>query len=259
MSIHEDWKDPEQRKPGMSTTVKVLLLLGGIGGICSLLCCGGAFILVNRAQQILEDAGINFKDIVTVEPEAIRERTQKIAKLEIPPGFEPKQAVDMVIMKYAIYTKGANADSSLVLMEFAKEFMGEEEEQQEEMLEAFQKRQTEGGNLSADVEVQSSETREFTIRGETANFEFNKATNKKTGAKVRQVVGSFATKNGVAMLVFVVPEDEYDDAVAVKLIESIGDPETPEPAVPAEAEDPSQPNDAAAVEQTPTEETKVPE
>src|SRR5262245_20031151 len=110
MSMHDDQPIPPPEKRGMSGGTKVLLVLGGVAGICLLLCCGGGFWLYYRFQNVI-------KNFATTDAVEIRERTRKIVEIDILPEFEPVTAVDMVFMKMIMYTK-PGSESVLMLMEF---------------------------------------------------------------------------------------------------------------------------------------------
>jgi hypothetical protein len=231
--MQEDWPQQPQ-KQGMSTAAKVLLILGIVGGICALLCCGGAFFFFWKAKDALQNA-------VTMAPEAVRERTAQIVKIDVPPGFEPFQALDMVFMRWVLYTKGQNQEGVLMLMEFGNQMMGNQQQQRQQMRDALRQQQRGGG--MGELQAQETESREYTVKGEKVSFEFVKGTNRQ-GQAMREVTGSFPTRNGVAMLMLLVPEDDYDEAAVVKMIESISEPEQPgelpaERALPEDAQAPA--------------------
>lgn len=265
MSIHEDWNDPDPRKKeGLSTTVKVLLIVGGVGTLFILLCCGGAFLLVGRFENILKEQGINLRDFAenahVTDPDAIRERTQKIVKIEIMPGFEPQQAVDIVVMKFVQYGKANDANSVLMLMAFSNKFTGGQKPTQDEMLNAFRQQQARQGDAAGNnVAVQETETRELMVRGQKVAFQFIKGINETTGAVVREVLGSFPTQNGIGMLMLVVPEDEYDEPAVLKMIDSIDNPVVAEPGPAAGPADSTPPEESAPDETPSGEPARTPE
>ncbi|MGQ0633920.1 MAG: hypothetical protein ACT4QC_04880 [Planctomycetaceae bacterium] len=219
MSTQDEWPQREPQKQGMSTAAKVLLTLGVIGGICALLCCGGMFLVGWQFQKFAKNAMVD-------DPAAVRQRTDQIVTLEVPPGFEPKQAFDFVLMRGVVYTKGAGDDALLVLMEFGNQMIGNQQQQREQMRETLRQQQAQRGGGFPDLQDRETESREYTVKGEKASFEFVKGTTRE-GKAMREVSGSFLTQNGVAMLMLRVPAEEYDEAAVVKMIESIGDPHQP--------------------------------
>ena len=68
-----------QPKQGMSTGVKVLLILLGIGGLCMLLCCGGVY-------WAARNAGIEW----TQNKGEIKKIQDEITDISIPDSFVPQ-------------------------------------------------------------------------------------------------------------------------------------------------------------------------
>jgi hypothetical protein len=71
-------------KRGMSTAVKVLLILGGIFGVLAALCCGGGFYVYNR-----------IKNSVTSDPAKVAAIQQEIMDIDIPDGLKPQGGMDI--------------------------------------------------------------------------------------------------------------------------------------------------------------------
>ena len=80
MSMHDDLQAEQPQKRGMSSTAKVLLVLGSIAGVCMLACCGGVAFF-----------GFQFKDTFKAiaessskDPAVVKQRTQEIVHIDIP-------------------------------------------------------------------------------------------------------------------------------------------------------------------------------
>lgn len=206
MSMQEDWPDNPPQRRGMSTTAKVLLILGGMFGVCCALCCGGAIFMGAKA--------------VSVEPEGVRKVTAEIADIEIPENFEPQQSMNFGMfgsgMKTVIYIDKANAGSMLMLMQMSMG-MANNAKQQADFEKGFQQ----GGMQNTHVKKESIKLRDFEIRGKTAQFQFIKGSTNDGKNNVRQVIGAFSGKGGAAMLQLMVPEEHYDEDAVVKMLESI--------------------------------------
>lgn len=214
MSIQQDWQDQEPRKRGMGSGSKVLLILGGVGGLFLLLCCGGGAYLFWQARNALEN-------LVTTDPAAIKTKTQSIAKIDVLPGFKPVQAMDMIVMKWVVYQGEAGDDSMLMLMEFQNSmFQGaNKQEQKDQMLQQMrQQQQAQGGNTN--IQAEETTKRDFTIGGRKNEFTFVKGKSQQ-GKAVRQVTGTFPTVGGVAMLMLIIPDEKYDEAAVIRMLESI--------------------------------------
>lgn len=160
-----------------------------------------------------------------------------------------------VTVKWSVYRKGSSkteADSMiseykpmLMLMESDDSTLqGNPEEQRKQMLDSMRQHEMGGGAaammqgmaggismmpgstlgqdaMDTDIQVQERQTKDLTVRGQKAEFEFIKGTTGGDGKMVRQVLGSFAFSKGVAMLMLIVPDKGYDEEAVVKMIESI--------------------------------------
>lgn len=210
MSMEQPPNQVPPRKPGMSTTTKVLLILLIVFGGLFLLCCGGGFYWWQQ-QEMTED------------PERIRELTRQIAEIEIPGNFEPNKAMSVnvfvVEMKMAFY-KPAETEGMLVLGEFTGEAIG-----QAQLRQSIEQQDT-----GRELQIQSTETREFTIRGKTVEFRFAEAEARETGTAYRQIQGTFPTEDGTGYLLMQIPEEHYDEEAVVQMIESIGPEDAPQAA-----------------------------
>jgi hypothetical protein len=223
MSTHDDFQGEGPTKQGMSSTAKVLLILGSIAGVCLLVCCGGVAVVGWKFQGAFKNFAEN---LTTKDPNEIRARTAEIVHIDIPDAFPPMQAFDLMVMKQIIYGK-PNGGSMIVIVEINRQMQGGQtaagaKQQRQEILRQM-RQQHQGqqpGNINAEMNEESNETREFTINGEKVPFEFIKGS--ANGAPTRQVVGVFAGRNGTTiMLMLMAPESEYDEAAVVKMIESI--------------------------------------
>lgn len=245
MSMQEDWPNPEPKKRGMSGGMKLLLVLGGLGGFCMLLCCGGIAFL-----------GYKARNMITTDPATIRERTQEIATIEVLPGFKPVQGMDVIFMKLVVYQGEQGDNSALLLMEFNSSMMDQgkgQKELRDQMLDQMHQQQAQhggGAGPDTDIEVEESETRFYTIGGRKNEFLFTKGKSH-SGKAMRQVTGTFPTAKGVAMLMLTVPEENYDEAAVVKMLESIRTPVNlpEEPGETTEAEEHPQASEAMTPEE----------
>ncbi len=221
MSTQEDFLNEPPRKQGMSSTAKVLIILASIAGVCMLACCGGGVFVWFKAKDAIQNFAQNF---TTNDPQEIRARTAKIVHIDIPVTFPPMQAFDWFVMKQIIY--GNPNRSMLMIMEMSPQMQagdgGTAKQQRDAMLKQLKQQQgQQSGNVNTDLNEESSETREFTIGGEKVPFEFIKGTAAQGGTPTRQVVGVFQGRQGMVMLMLMVPESDYDEAAVVRMLESI--------------------------------------
>lgn len=202
MSTPDDVQFEPVPRPGMSGTTKVLLILGGVGGLCLLVCCGVAGFIGWKAKNSMSD-----------DPVVITKLSQSIVEMDIPADFTPKQSMDMFgVMKMAIYT--APKHGMLMLIGFGKMFA--DPQQQEQM-----KQQMKQQHGPKDQKVLSTETKEVEIGGKKVPFEFAKTEDTGSHEKFEQVNGFFPGKEGPVVLMLLIPEDEYDEEEVLKMLQSI--------------------------------------
>ena len=227
----------------MSTTAKVLLVLGSIAGIVMLLCCGGfAFVGFKFKDEFKAIA-----DATSNDPAVVKQRTQEVIKIDIPDEFTPVMTIGVPFgafsMKQFIYQNKANPSFMLQIVETNQPLQPGQtaQQQREEMVQGMRQ----GQQFSLNMQEESRETREFTINGEEVPFDIIKG--KTNGVPARQILGSFSSRKGTIMLMMTIPESEYNDEKIAGMINSI---RLPGEAAPAKA---SEESDEAAGEKMPEE------
>jgi len=210
----QNWADdrfgvPEREtKPGMSTGMKVLIILLCVGGLFVLVCCGGGIYLASQMDMDVND-----------DPEATKKVTAEIIDIEIPEVFEPKSSMSMnwifFEMKLAAYEAKDNK-GMLMITEIDMPMAEGDEQQQAEMRKSMQQQNFGERSLT----IIRSESREFEIRGETVKFQFAEAEDA-SDTPFRQVTGAFSGKGGAASLMLQIEEEQYDEEAVVKMLESI--------------------------------------
>jgi hypothetical protein len=213
MSIQEDWADQQGRKPGMSSTAKVLIVLAGVGGVFALLCCGGIAFFGWKAKQAIESA-------MSTDPAVIRENTRKIVDIEIPEGLEPTQSFDIFGVKMVVYSNPANDGSVLMLMELNAALTGNTKQQRDQMLNSLRLQGQQPADVDAEIDEETVQTRHFMIQNKKVPFDFAKGM--AGGKGVRQVTGSIPTRRGVALFTLVLAEERYDEAAVLRVLKSMG-------------------------------------
>jgi hypothetical protein len=210
MASDPQYDEPFQPEPpqkrGMSSGTKVLIILLCVFGGMALLCCGGVVYFAYKVRNAVSE-----------DPAVVRSVANDIAEIDIPPKFEPVASMNfsMVMkMRFAIFqTPGKTG--TLMLMEMAVPNASEEDMKQS------MSQQGQGQNMR-DLVVKKTETKTFKVRGKDVTFYFSEAVDEKTKAPYRKVHGTFPGKDGGAVvLVLQVPEKEYNEGEAVKMIKSI--------------------------------------
>ncbi|MEZ6146732.1 MAG: hypothetical protein R3B91_15210 [Planctomycetaceae bacterium] len=194
-----------QPKPGMSTGVKVLIGFMIVGGVAVLVCCGGIAFF-----------GYKFAQMTTEDPEEIRTIQEGIADIDVPDTLTPKAGVNAQVMgvgmQMAVYEDG---DSVLMLMQMN----GPPGMDAAQMRQQFQQQLDQQGQ-NRNIEVESSEQRDVTIAGEETTIEIVKGKDGQ-GKEMRQVNGVFQGKGGAAFIVYICPEENWDEERAIGIFESI--------------------------------------
>jgi hypothetical protein len=201
-------------KPGMSSGMKILLILLIVGGLAVIVCCG---VGVYFGRMFVKSTVIHDK------PEDIRKDTAAIVDIEIPERFHPVAGVTNMLFRSVTYStkpdqkpdeKPGRNEGALTLVEFLTSILGKE--QREQIVREMDLNAPDGSI------IQKMETREFQIRGAPAMFKFSTVTSK-DGDKTEMhwVQGSFSSKSGTGMLILLLSDEEYDEGEVIKIIESI--------------------------------------
>ncbi len=196
-----------QPKKGISTGVKVLLVLSGAGLLCMLLCCGGLFYVAKQAD---------FK--MTEKPAEIIDIQNDITNITIPATFKPQAGMSVNVVgtriRMAIYEE-ENKQGALILMS-----LGMLDDGMVDMEQEFRKSLKQQNQNQRELNITKEEQREFTIKEQKVKFNFAEGTDK-NGKKFNQITGVFSGNNGAAFLFLQVASENYNEEEIVKMIESI--------------------------------------
>ncbi|KAA0137092.1 hypothetical protein FYZ48_16815 [Gimesia chilikensis] len=216
MSDDNFYADDDQFKPeeysappkqGMSSGVKILLILLALGGIGMLLCCGGIFYAVR-----------NVKAKVTENKQEITEIQNEIATINIPEYFVPQMGMsaDVIGKKIlmAIYEE-KEKDGGLVLMSF-----GLPNDGMVDMNKEFRQNLKQQNQNQRELKIDKTEQKEFEINGEKVEFTFAEGTDK-NDKRFHQVMGVFPGKTGATFLFLQIASDKYNAEDIENMIKSI--------------------------------------
>jgi len=212
-TYYEDSSSRQKKNP----TLKVILILMTLVGGLFLLCCCGVGFTIYRGFESTED------------PADVRRVSSEIVEIDVPDNYQPELAFELKIpfyysikmAKYRITSEinaGAdlNAYGMLVLME-VDVLQGEVDAEQELGKRLAGQR----GQQNRDLKINSTEMRNFQIRGQDAQFLFQDATERNTQIEFMQITGSFPGKNGTAILMLQIKKEDYHEEEVVRMIESI--------------------------------------
>ena len=212
MAERDGWPDdpnvptPTQRKSG-SGCGKVFLIVGGIGLVIMLLCCGiGGFFAWKLQPKIINN------------PVEVTELGKQILDVKIPDGFQPQNGIDMdnfaMTMRMATFTQ-KEGKGTLMLGELRMK-IGDPNQKVD-----FQQHRGPGGNQNPNLRTVKTETREFEVRGGTIPFRFSEAVDQNTQKQFRVVDGSLDSPGGATFIELTIEADAFDEDAVVEMIESI--------------------------------------
>lgn len=194
-------------KPGMSTGMKVLIILLILMGVGGLLCCGGvAYMLYRLGPKMSSD------------PAEVNRTRDEIATIKLPAEFEPTMSMRMdnimFSMKSAIYqTKDRKSSLLFGGMEMKIGEAGANQDVQ------FRESMKQGGAKEDLRNVQSS-TQKLKVKGVEREFLFTTGEDN-SGKKFREITGSFPGKRGMAFFVYQAEEEVYKEDEIVRMLEAI--------------------------------------
>ncbi len=186
---------PQPRR-GMSTAMKVLIIVGSVFFVLLLLCCGG-FILIGR----------QFAKATSQDPAVVKTMTDEITQIEIPEPLKPKMSMDMKVpitntplMKMAVYSDDTQKNM-LTLVAMGEALAGQNEEQMRVSVEQSMQKQGVGGGPRAPIENAEMSSKELQIRSKPAKFTILKGQEAGTHSPRIQVSGVFQGRSGPVMLI----------------------------------------------------------
>ncbi|GAB4158789.1 MAG: hypothetical protein Tsb009_36030 [Planctomycetaceae bacterium] len=206
----EYYERRSRRKQGMSTGMKIFVILLCIFGGLMLLCCGvGVYF------------GLKIKDGMSDDPVVAAKVAQEIVTMEIPKGLEPRQSMVMDIplipkVKMVVY-QGKTAETSLMLMEVDVPPDQLQQNQSQDIQQKFEKQ----GNQTERLKEKKVTFKDIEIRGQKVRFQFTTGTAEKTGAKTHQISGTFPGNKSTVILFMQYPDKAYTDEDIMKMLKSI--------------------------------------
>ena len=190
-SPYESQPSPEEPKKSGSG-LKIFLWIVGIGGGLLLLACGGCVI----------GSVVFFRNAISDDPATIRETAQAITEINPPSGYEPLFSANMFGVKVVGYGQQDQANPRMLMLMSFPENMADEQQMRQQMNQSLQQQGQQ------DLREIESETRPYTIRGEECQVRIAKA-EAENGNEVRQITAIFRGKAGPAMLMLLMPEEDW--------------------------------------------------
>ena len=207
MADHDTWpEDPNVTAPKAKSSGgcgKTILVIGGIGFVVMVLCCG-----------VVGFVGYSLMPKMVTAPAEVSELAKQVVDMKIPDSFQPESGMSMQNFAFSMHIvtyKHQDAKGMLMLGDF--ELKTANANQKPDIAEKM--------NEGIHLKVGNAEVREFDIRGKKVPFRFADATEKDTDKAFRLVDGSIETPKGEIFIKLVVEPDAYDEDQVVEMIESI--------------------------------------
>ena len=208
----QDWPQTPPPKQGMSGATKLLLILGGLGGVLALVCCGSVIFFGFWAQGLF-----------STDPAVVRERAGEIAKVDVPAEITPVFAFKVPTLFDAARFNNSDSGAEVIIAQRganAGPMSKSDFAMQVEMQFTAQAPQTPGHPLEP-VSIDPATTRQIapTVRGAPATFDLSEGS--KRGADFWHANGEFTGVNGQVWLRMDLPKEQFTEEQIVELLEGI--------------------------------------
>lgn len=205
--------DARQRRPpaaGMSPMLKILVVLGILAVVSCCVCCGLGFYWMSNQQ------------IVPREDEALARTTaREILGNDVPEQlFRPTfvSSMDLLVFKMRMVICQPVSEGTAGAMLLIEMQLPDNVEMRGELEPSLNQQQVQH---SRKLDIESSETRTFQVRGEDVDFRFAKGIDRSNNKVFHEVEGLIPTPAGIAKLIIQIEADGYDETQIVEFLESL--------------------------------------
>jgi hypothetical protein len=179
---------------------------------------GGAFLFclcaVAAAVLLFTNVQRQFEQGMKTDPASAAKAAREIADYELPPGYQEESALDFFIYTMVMISDPATPGKPLITL--AQFQAGVDKEQMEQQLRQAAEQQ--GGQRGFTMTV--VETKTMTIRGVETEVIIYEGTDQ-DGDVMRQLITTFPSKDGTAMLMIVGNAQSWDQEEIDTFLESI--------------------------------------
>lgn len=219
MSNRDEWPDnpndptPQraqqwEEKSSGSGCLKYALIVGGLGFVVMLVCCGG-----------LVWFGWGFIPKMATSPADVAAVGQQVMQIDIPEEYVGKAGATidnpLIAMRFAAFLHKEGKGALLIGTMQVK--VGNLKDKEADFKTRFEQQSKDKKKLT----IKKTEEREFTIRGKQVTFKFSEAEEEGTDKKFRLVTGDLEAPGSLTILQLTLEEEAYDEEAVVKMIESI--------------------------------------
>jgi hypothetical protein len=220
--MREERHPGDLRESGTRAARPLLIAAGVVAGIAVLVCGGVAgHVAWTDAHRAVEESKSQEK-----APERADAILKKIAKIDIPAGWVPVDGVDRGQVRRAIFGRKSAEGFLLQLskIDFTMAPPGIDRNASSSMpMQMLELENSIPGQspFTPDPEGPVA-THTVTVLGEPTPFKFAKGRIPENQEPAWKVSGTFTTETGLVALLYIVPEDDYDEEAVIRMIESIG-------------------------------------
>jgi hypothetical protein len=205
----DQWDDAPPPKAGMSSGMKVFLILVAILGCCCVVCCGVVGFL-----------GYSFMPKVSQNAADVNAAKDEMAQITLPAGFEPNNMVkmdNMMMSMIAVSYHNPAVHGEITMAEFRLK-VGNAKQQDEQM---HQQLERQGFGNPKRLTNTKSDAKTISIKGQECNFSFKTGTDPGTHKKMREISGVFQGKQAPVMISIQMDDSAYKEDAIVKMLEAV--------------------------------------
>lgn len=213
MSENSSWTDTPDNVPNrpvkkpMSGCLLASLIVGGLGGVCLLVCCGvGAYFAANFAPKI------------TSVPAEVAAVGKLALDMKVPDEFTPANSITMdnfaFTMRIAEFTH--QAGKGTMVLGALKMKMGDANQAN---AQTAQFRGQHDSKISDNLDVKKIESHEIMIDGQKVAVMIGEATDRTTGKAVHTAKADIASPTGNTFFMLRLDDDVWDQDAVLKMLE----------------------------------------
>ena len=166
----------------------------------------------------LRSVGSRMAESVKLDPAEVEQVGAQIAEYEVPEGYSHRMAMSMMGYDFVIIApEGDGSGMMIMLAQFGQAFVQGSDPKafQEQMQRSLEQQSGRRG-----LNLKAVETRTITIRGQEVEVTVFEGADE-NGISIRQMVASFATENGLGMVLIQGVAGAWDQDAADAFLESI--------------------------------------
>ena len=219
MSSKDPWNDSQSESPtplkkkGMSGCMLAGLIVGGLGLIGMVVCCGSLALILPKMMPI-----------ETKVPAEVAAVGQRILNAEILDEFNPESAVTMdnMIFTFRIVKFKHKEGKGEMTLGSMKLHFGDPKQANDSSRQMRGKFEDE---VRGSLDVKKTESHEITINHQKVSVAIAEATDRITGKEVHTASADFDRPSGQTFLLLRLDDDAWDQEAVLKMLEEAKMPE----------------------------------